>query len=100
MIRPLFAGAGTLRLSILGARRRRLCAATTILGAVACGCAPFATIQQLPERRPLGADIAAYEAPIETSARPAAGPPSVEPTGILSLRDALAFALERSPELA
>jgi len=100
MTRPLFAGAGTLRLSIIGARRRRLCAATTILGAVACGCAPFATIQQLPERRPLGADIAAYEAPIETSARPAAGPPSVEPTGILSLRDALAFALERSPELA
>ncbi len=68
--------------------------------ALACACAPAATIPPLPERRPLGVDLAAYEAPIETGAQPAAGPPAAEPLGVLSLRDALALALERSPELA
>jgi len=82
------------------ALRGRLFTAAAALGAVACGCASAVATQPLPERRPLGADLAAYEAPIETGALPAAALPTTEPTGVLSLRDALALALERSPELA
>ncbi len=83
---------------LAGALRRPLVAGA--LGAMAFGCAAPAVTDSLPERRPLGADLAAYEAPAEPGAAPAAGPPTAEPTGILSLRDALALALERSPELA
>jgi len=86
--------------SSIGVSRGRLGAAAAALGAIAWGCA-YAPLQQpLPERRPLGANLGAYEALIEPGAQPAAVPPTAEPMGMLSLRDALTLALERSPELA
>jgi len=53
-----------------------------------------------PSPRPLGADLPAYQAPLG-SAEPEAGAlAGTEPEGVLVLRDALAAALLRSPELA
>lgn len=51
-----------------------------------------------PERRPLGREIAVYEAP--SDARGASSPALVEPEGELVLGDALALALMHNPKLA
>ncbi len=51
-----------------------------------------------PERRPLGREIAIYEAPADS--RGASSPVIVEPEGELTLRDALALALMHNPKLA
>lgn len=48
-------------------------------------------------RRPLGADLPAYEAPVDPAA---SGVEAPDPTGTITLRDALAAALQRNPELA
>jgi cobalt-zinc-cadmium efflux system outer membrane protein len=52
----------------------------------------------LPARRPLGAELPAVEAPAAGAAE--ALPDGGEPDGVIALRDALAAALLRSPELA
>ena len=76
------------------------CAVTVIVG----GCARTLPPASLPEPRPLGSDLRAYEAPASSlegeasSAAPSSA--ATEPTGALTLRDALALALERNPELA
>ena len=85
---------------LAGVVRNRLVAAAATVAAFACGCAPALAPRALPDRRPLGADLRSYEALRGPSAEPAAITPAAEPAGVLSLRDALALALERSPELA
>jgi cobalt-zinc-cadmium efflux system outer membrane protein len=50
-----------------------------------------------PQPRPLGSGLPVYEAPRETRSE---GRPPPEPTGVISLRDALAAALMGNPELA
>ncbi len=62
------------------------------------GCASHKIEATRPEPRPLGKDIAAFQAP-EDPAAP--GRPDLnEPTGSVTLREALALALVRNPELA
>jgi len=61
------------------------------------GCASHNIEAARPEPRPLGKDIPVFEAP-EDPAAPA-GPDLNEPTGSLTLREALALALVRNPEL-
>ena len=79
--------------------RGRLVAAVAFAG-IACGCAAALVNEPLPERRPLGADLESYEAPPLVPGGAPATAPAGEPTGVLSLRDALTLALARSPELA
>jgi cobalt-zinc-cadmium efflux system outer membrane protein len=68
------------------------------LGAV--GCAPGDVDALYPVPRPLGQDIPAFRAGRDP-AQPAAGSPAVEePTGTITLRQALVLALARNPELA
>jgi cobalt-zinc-cadmium efflux system outer membrane protein len=100
MGRLLLAARCQLGLAIADSLRGRLQVAAASLSVLACACAPAAVVQPLPERRPLGAGLAPYEASSGLEAQAAAAPPSAGPTGILSLHEALALALERSPELA
>jgi outer membrane protein, heavy metal efflux system len=53
-----------------------------------------------PEPRPLGHNIPAFEASEGPPAVPSPGPQPQEPAGVLVLRQALALALLRNPELA
>lgn len=64
------------------------------------GCASHRIGATAPEPRRLGKDIPAFHAPDEPGAQPVAGADIEEPSGSLSLRDALALALMRNPELA
>lgn len=64
------------------------------------GCASHKLEAAWPEPRPLGKDIPAFEAPEDPASQ---GPPSQafqEPTGALTLREALALALAGNAELA
>ncbi len=54
----------------------------------------------LPERRPLGRGLPGYRAPLEPSASSSAAPALEDPTGVLTLQQALALALLHNPELA
>ncbi len=77
-----------------------LAMATGLAAAAGCG---GASSGPWPEARPLGRDLDAYRAPARpTSASdaPARSSGADPPSTVLSLKDALAFALERSPELA
>lgn len=70
-----------------------------LVGFVALGgCASPQIGSQLPQPRPLGRDLATFQAP----ERPAeqAPPEREDPTGDLTLRDALALALMQNPRLA
>ena len=53
-----------------------------------------------PEPRPLAQHVPAFQAPEELPATPSREPQPEEPTGVLTLRQALALALLRNPELA
>jgi len=53
-----------------------------------------------PEPRPLAQHVPAFQTPEELPADPSRGPQPEEPTGVLTLRQALALALLRNPELA
>jgi outer membrane protein, heavy metal efflux system len=64
---------------------------------ILAGCANSPTTVPLPEPRPLGRDLAAYQAPESPDAEPV---PFAEPSGVLSLKDAMAAALLGSPLLA
>ena len=64
------------------------------------GCVPAARPVELPERRPLGRDVAAYVAPHVPLGAGAAAAPAQAPSGALTLRQALALALMGNPELA
>ncbi len=73
-----------------------------IASLVLAGCASGPTAVT-PEPRPLGADLAAYQAPrafAEAGFETAAEAAAVPVTGPITLHDALALALARSPELA
>jgi cobalt-zinc-cadmium efflux system outer membrane protein len=59
---------------------------------------PLASRAQAPAPYPMGRELPAFEAPTSAAAAPADAVP--EPTGVLRLRDALAAALLRNPELA
>lgn len=84
------------------AGRWRRVAATFFCVAVS-GCAGTSYVAPPLERRQLGEGLATYQAPLgpEASASepPAAGA-LADPTGALGLADALALALQRSPDLA
>ena len=69
--------------------------------ALAAGCkAPVLREVALAPRRPLGAELKAYEAPRGAPEGEAQAPRAEGPKGPLTLRDALALALLHSPELA
>jgi cobalt-zinc-cadmium efflux system outer membrane protein len=64
------------------------------------GCASERIEAVRPEPRPMGQHVPAFQAPEELPANPSRGPQPGEPTGVLTLRQALALALLRNPELA
>jgi outer membrane protein, heavy metal efflux system len=64
------------------------------------GCASERIEAVRPEPRPLGQHVPAFQAPEELPANPSRGPQPEEPTGVLTLRQVLALALLRNPELA
>lgn len=64
------------------------------------GCAGSHDRVEPPGARPLGVDIPAFQAPDAPDASTPPPPTVLEPTGDLTLRDALALALMRNPELA
>ncbi len=74
------------------------------LGAIAVigttGCASHSIDVPPPEPVHLGSDIPAFHAPEDPDLRQIAGADLVEPTGALVLRDAMALALMKNPELA
>jgi outer membrane protein, heavy metal efflux system len=64
------------------------------------GCASERLEAVRPEPRPLGQHAPAFQAPQAPPTIPSHGPQPEEPTGVLTLRQALALALLRNPELA
>ncbi|MBE3132438.1 MAG: TolC family protein [Acidobacteria bacterium] len=64
------------------------------------GCTSYRADQAWPEPRPLGKELEAYRPPLRAPLVEAEPPEVEEPTGVLTLRQALALALMRSPELA
>jgi cobalt-zinc-cadmium efflux system outer membrane protein len=67
---------------------------------VLSGCASVRMEAVRPEPRPLGQHVPAFQAPDVLPANPSHGPQPEEPTGVLTLRQALALALLWNPELA
>jgi len=65
------------------------------------GCAAHKTDGVRPDPRPLGKDIATYHPPYKPSKDAVVSPPQLEePSGVISLRQALSLALMHNPELA
>src|SRR5919109_2751062 len=64
------------------------------------GCATERMEAVWPEPRPLAQNVPAFQAPEELPANPSRGPQPEEPTGVLTLRQALALALLHNPALA
>jgi cobalt-zinc-cadmium efflux system outer membrane protein len=64
------------------------------------GCAPKAVNMPWPEPGPLGQDITAYRPPQEAPQEEPASFGVAEPTGAITLREALSLALMGNPELA
>ena len=63
--------------------------------------APFATVAEPPEENvPVGSRFDSYAAPTETAPAPPPFPQQAEPTGALTLNDAVAAALSSNPALA
>ena len=76
-----------------------------LFGALLVACAHSAPVAPLPERRPLGAELAAYEAPLTLleegqAVLGVAKSTAPEPSGPLTLRKALVLALQHNPKLA
>ena len=67
---------------------------------IAAGCGTGEMEQPWPQPRALGNDIPSYRAGPEPAEKPARLPALKEPTGTLTMRQALALALARSPALA
>jgi cobalt-zinc-cadmium efflux system outer membrane protein len=79
----------------------RYIVALGVAGAIgATGCASHRIEATAPEPGSLGGDIPAFDAPENPGAHEFAGADIDEPTGRLSLREALALALMKNPELA
>ena len=72
----------------------------TVLVNLSGGCALPQITPERPEPRPLGRDISAFEALVSPSAHDLALRELKEPTGTITLRDALSLALMKNPELA
>ncbi|MFQ5699381.1 MAG: TolC family protein [Myxococcota bacterium] len=70
-----------------------------LAGAALAGCALAPRAIEPPSPRPLGAALPVYSAPQAVS-DPAPMEPGPEPQGVITLRDALAAALLRNPDLA
>ena len=64
------------------------------------GCASHKVETTWPEPRSLGNDIRAFQAPEDPTAQDSAAADLREPTGTLTLREALALTLMKNPELA
>jgi cobalt-zinc-cadmium efflux system outer membrane protein len=65
------------------------------------GCAAHKTDGVRPDPRPLGKDIETYHPPYKPSKDVVVSPPQLEePSGVISLRQALSLALMHNPELA
>ena len=85
--------------------RIELFAVIIIFSLIFSGCAKTAAEDPLPVRRPLGAEISTFNAPVideKAGILPAAdrsGPDFVNPRGVINLRKALALALLENPEL-
>jgi cobalt-zinc-cadmium efflux system outer membrane protein len=71
-----------------------------VLIVVLSGCASERMEAVWPEPRPLGQHVPAFQVPEAPSAIPSRGPQPDEPTGVLTLRQALALALLQNPALA
>jgi len=77
-----------------------LLAVCLLAGAPVAGCAAPEPQVELPAPRPLGAALPAYSAPGAAATTSADSELPAEPEGTITLRDALAAALLRSPDLA
>ena len=73
----------------------------SVVGSLAlCACAGAPPVVERPAPRPLGASLPTYTAPDKSSSEPERAARAEEPRGTISLREALAAALLRNPELA
>ena len=77
---------------------------TFILGFVLvfgfAGCATPRSDEAWPTPRPLGSDLPTFRPPVEPEETPSEPLPIEEPSGAITLRQALALALMKNPELA
>ena len=71
-----------------------------LLAVVFIGCSAHNVERVWPEPSPLGKDISTYRPPYKTSNDAVVSPQFEEPTGVISLRQALSLALMHNPELA
>lgn len=71
-----------------------------VTGLSGCATKPQPSAESWIKPRPLGKEFSAYRPPLEAANVPAPPPPIEEPSGELALRQALALALARNPELA
>lgn len=70
-----------------------------VISVCSCAAQPLADAP-LPEPRPLGRDLNAYQAPLDPEKTPTDMIEAMDATGVITLRQALALALVRNPELA
>src|SRR3989304_3671920 len=68
--------------------------------ALLVGCSVSKPATMAPEPRPLGRDLATYEAPHDPAKGVSSSSPLDEPADALTLRQALALALQGNPDLA
>jgi cobalt-zinc-cadmium efflux system outer membrane protein len=79
---------------------RRLLTLSVCLSMFAlCGCVDHSIGSDLPDRRPLGEKLQAYQPPAQTPSTAPDVTPVEEPNGVITLRGALAVALMRNPQL-
>lgn len=70
------------------------------LNVILAGCAGYSKKSEWPISRPLGSDFSTFHPPIKPDDKSQESLPTEEPTGTITLRQALAAALLRNPELA
>jgi cobalt-zinc-cadmium efflux system outer membrane protein len=79
--------------------RRLFTLSVCLLMSALCGCVDHSIGSDLPDRRPLGEKFQAYQALAETPSTAPDVAPVAEPNGVITLREALAVALMRNPQL-
>ena len=79
---------------------RRLARTAAAVSLVFFGCSSVPFEASVPPARPLGREIPAYRAPADPAALAPQAAAYKEPTGVVTLRDALAAALVNNPDLA
>ena len=80
--------------------RKRLLSVVTLLAIAVCGCATRRNDSPGATPRPLGRDLSTFQVPDRVSLNTLEEPGIAEPAGVITLHQALTYALLHSPELA